>query len=156
VQFLGREGYCKVEDTPKGWFIQLIVNNPFENIKQEKRLKREREEGNEEARKERELLSQVLQQRSPCATLIAYPYTLRRDEPMTMTKLSLLSIQVERAHKETKTEAGPSASELVRGETDGKLAFGLAPNKLKASASGVPPPRALCASTCGSLEAHWR
>jgi len=81
---LGREGYCKVEDTPKGWFIQLIVNNPFENIKEEKRLKREREEGNEEARKERELLSQVrtpvLQRRPPCAKLIANPQTSRREE----------------------------------------------------------------------------
>jgi len=50
---------------------------------------------------------------------------------------------VERAHKESKTESAPIASELVRGETDGKIGFGLAPNKLKASASGVPPLRSL-------------
>lgn len=59
VQMLGREGYCKVEDTPKGWFIQLVVNNPFENIKEEKRLKRDRDEGTEDARNEKQLLSQV-------------------------------------------------------------------------------------------------
>lgn len=24
VMYLGREGFCKVEDTPKGWFISVI------------------------------------------------------------------------------------------------------------------------------------
>lgn len=24
VKYLGREGFCKVEDTPKGWFISVI------------------------------------------------------------------------------------------------------------------------------------
>jgi hypothetical protein len=28
VKFLGREGLCKVEDSPKGWFIQLIQRDP--------------------------------------------------------------------------------------------------------------------------------
>ena len=28
VKYLGREGICKVEDTPKGWFIQLVHRDP--------------------------------------------------------------------------------------------------------------------------------
>jgi DNA/RNA-binding protein KIN17 len=31
---LGKEGLCKVEDTPKGWFITLIDRDPFEEIEQ--------------------------------------------------------------------------------------------------------------------------
>jgi hypothetical protein len=28
VKYLGREGLCKVEDSPKGWFMQLIHRDP--------------------------------------------------------------------------------------------------------------------------------
>jgi DNA/RNA-binding protein KIN17 len=37
VKYLGREGLCKVEDTPKGWFIQLI-HRDLEQVWQESTL----------------------------------------------------------------------------------------------------------------------
>lgn len=30
VKYLGREGKCTVEETPKGWFIKLIQKDPKE------------------------------------------------------------------------------------------------------------------------------
>ena len=49
---------------------------------------------------------------------------------------------MERAHKESKTDAQPTvASEMVRNETDGKLAFGMASSKLKSAATGAPTTR---------------
>lgn len=59
VKYLGREGKCKVEDTPKGWYITLIQNDPFEEIQGKKRAKRERAEREEEERHQRALEKQI-------------------------------------------------------------------------------------------------
>jgi DNA/RNA-binding protein KIN17 len=50
VKYLGREGKCKVEDTPKGWYITLIQKDPFEGLEGQKREKRDRSEQEEEDR----------------------------------------------------------------------------------------------------------
>jgi Domain of Kin17 curved DNA-binding protein len=42
VKFLGKEGYCRVDETPKGWFISLIQKDPAEELQDEKRSKRDR------------------------------------------------------------------------------------------------------------------
>lgn len=47
VKHLGREGKCKVEETPKGWYITLIQKDPFDEM--EKKKKREREKSEKEA-----------------------------------------------------------------------------------------------------------
>ena len=47
VKYLGREGKCKVDETPKGWFITLIQEDPF--VAMEKKKKREREKSEKEA-----------------------------------------------------------------------------------------------------------
>lgn len=44
VKFLGREGLCKVDETPKGWFISLIHRDPVEEIEEQKRLARRKAE----------------------------------------------------------------------------------------------------------------
>lgn len=59
VKYLGREGKCKVEETPKGWFITLIQKDAFQEIENEKRLKRLENEREEEDRQNMELLLQV-------------------------------------------------------------------------------------------------
>lgn len=59
VKYLGREGKCKVEDTPKGWYITLIQNDPFEELQGKKRAKRERAEREEEERHHRALEKQI-------------------------------------------------------------------------------------------------
>eukprot|EP00884_Botryococcus_braunii_P011436 jgi/Botrbrau1/20293/Bobra.31_1s0071.1 len=50
VKFLGREGLCKVDETPKGWFISLIHRDPVEEIEEQKRLARRKAEKTEEER----------------------------------------------------------------------------------------------------------
>lgn len=42
VKHLGREGHCKVDETPKGWFIALIQRDPMQDLADDKRLKRDR------------------------------------------------------------------------------------------------------------------
>ena len=38
VKRLGKEGKCRVEETPKGWFIFLAQNNPMEAFLDKQRL----------------------------------------------------------------------------------------------------------------------
>ena len=52
-------GKCKVEETPKGWFITLIQKDPLEEIGEEKRLKRAVAEKAEEDRHLSALQDQV-------------------------------------------------------------------------------------------------
>jgi DNA/RNA-binding protein KIN17 len=59
VKYLGREGICKVDDTPKGWYITLIQKDPFEELEEKKRLKRDRSEREEEDRHRRQLEEQI-------------------------------------------------------------------------------------------------
>lgn len=44
VKYLGREGKCKVDETPKGWFVTLIQEDPFEAMERKKRKEREKSE----------------------------------------------------------------------------------------------------------------
>lgn len=59
VKYLGRTGKCKVEDTPKGWYITLIQKDPFEELGEKKRSKRERAEREEEERHQKALEQQI-------------------------------------------------------------------------------------------------
>lgn len=59
VKYLGREGKCKVEDTPKGWFITLIHKDQKDDIEGKKKKRREREEEEEEDRQRRALELQI-------------------------------------------------------------------------------------------------
>mmetsp|Transcript_11650 Transcript_11650/g.22096 ORF Transcript_11650/g.22096 Transcript_11650/m.22096 type:complete len:399 (+) Transcript_11650:275-1471(+) len=80
VQHLGKEGICKVEDTPKGWFITLHVNNPFENIAKEKLLKRDRAEQDEEEREARALEEQVQRAHKHAKVELVEHTELKREE----------------------------------------------------------------------------
>ncbi len=44
VKHLGREGKCKVDETPKGWYISLIKTDYTEEIAGQRKAKRERVE----------------------------------------------------------------------------------------------------------------
>ena len=66
VKYLGREGKCKVEDTPKGWFITLIQRDPFEELEGQRKIKRERAEREEEDRHQRALEIQAARAKAAC------------------------------------------------------------------------------------------
>lgn len=44
-------GKCRVDETPKGWFISLIQADPLEEIEKGRKAKRDRAEKDEEDRK---------------------------------------------------------------------------------------------------------
>ncbi|KAL4540228.1 hypothetical protein Ndes2437B_g01443 [Nannochloris sp. 'desiccata'] len=67
VKYLGKEGKCRVEDTPKGWYITLIQKDPFEEIGEKKRAKRERADREEEERHQRALERQIERARQAAA-----------------------------------------------------------------------------------------
>jgi len=50
VKYLGRTGKCKVDETPKGWFISLIQKDPLKELDDEKRIRRATAEKRDEER----------------------------------------------------------------------------------------------------------
>ena len=71
VKYLGKEGKCKVEDTPKGWFITLIQKDPFVELGEKKRAKKERAEREDEERHQRALEKQIERARKAAEDAVA-------------------------------------------------------------------------------------
>lgn len=42
VKHLGKTGKCRVDETPKGWFISIIQTDPMAELSTERRVKRDR------------------------------------------------------------------------------------------------------------------
>jgi len=59
VKFLGREGYCKVEDTPKGWFMTYIDRDSEQAVKARLKRKRIKSDMAEDERQERMIARQI-------------------------------------------------------------------------------------------------
>ncbi|KAI5671942.1 hypothetical protein M9H77_12306 [Catharanthus roseus] len=59
VKYLGRTGKCKVEETPKGWFITYIDRDSETLFKEKMKSKRMRADIVEEERQEREIKKQI-------------------------------------------------------------------------------------------------
>ncbi|KAK9809644.1 hypothetical protein WJX73_010612 [Symbiochloris irregularis] len=59
VQYLGKEGLCRVDETPKGWFISLIQKDAMEALSDERRIKRSRAEKEEEDRLREQMEAQI-------------------------------------------------------------------------------------------------
>ncbi|GBG69443.1 hypothetical protein CBR_g4138 [Chara braunii] len=59
VKYLGRTGKCKVEETPKGWFMTYIDRDPEIVLKEKLKSKRHKAELAEEERHEKMLLEQA-------------------------------------------------------------------------------------------------
>ncbi|GLT93085.1 hypothetical protein SLE2022_108910 [Rubroshorea leprosula] len=59
VKYLGRIGKCKVEETPKGWFITYIDRDSETMFKEKQKNKRMKAEMSEEEKKEREIQKQI-------------------------------------------------------------------------------------------------
>ncbi|KAK3035281.1 hypothetical protein RJ639_034804 [Escallonia herrerae] len=59
VKYLGKEGKCKVEETPKGWFITYIDRDSETLFKEKMKLKRVRADLVDEEKQEREIRRQI-------------------------------------------------------------------------------------------------
>uniref|UniRef100_A0A0E0JZQ8 DNA/RNA-binding protein Kin17 WH-like domain-containing protein n=1 Tax=Oryza punctata TaxID=4537 RepID=A0A0E0JZQ8_ORYPU len=59
IKFLGREGHCKVEDTPKGWFITYIHRDSEQAVKAGLKHKRIKSDLVEDEQQERMIARQI-------------------------------------------------------------------------------------------------
>uniref|UniRef100_A0A7N8YER7 DNA/RNA-binding protein KIN17 n=1 Tax=Mastacembelus armatus TaxID=205130 RepID=A0A7N8YER7_9TELE len=59
TKWLGREGFCKVDETPKGWYIQYIDRDPETIRRQEEQERRKKQELDDEERSARFIEEQV-------------------------------------------------------------------------------------------------
>lgn len=59
TKWLGREGFCKVDETPKGWYIQYIDRDPETIRQQEEQARRKKQELDDEERSARFIEEQV-------------------------------------------------------------------------------------------------
>jgi DNA/RNA-binding protein KIN17 len=59
VKFLGREGHCKVEDTPKGWFVTYVDRDSEKAVKERLKRKRVKSDMAEGERQERGIARQI-------------------------------------------------------------------------------------------------
>ncbi|URD89586.1 Antigenic determinant of rec-A protein [Musa troglodytarum] len=105
VKHLGRAGFCKVEDTPKGWFITYIDRDSETVFKNRLKAKRLRADLVDEERQERAIAHQI--------------------ERATSLLPSSSSDPVPSETPEAATDPNPSAP--IKSEPGGKIAFSLQP-----------------------------
>lgn len=59
TKWLGREGLCKVDETPKGWYVQYIDRDPETIRRQEEQAKKKKQDLDDEERSARFIEEQV-------------------------------------------------------------------------------------------------
>ncbi|KAG5846018.1 DNA/RNA-binding protein KIN17 isoform X1 [Anguilla rostrata] len=59
TKWLGKKGYCKVDETPKGWYIQYIDRDPETIRRQEEQEKKKKQDLDDEERSARFIEEQV-------------------------------------------------------------------------------------------------
>ncbi|MBN3302840.1 DNA/RNA-binding protein KIN17 [Amia ocellicauda] len=59
TKWLGKEGYCKVDETPKGWYVQYIDRDPETIRRQEELEKKKRQDLDDEERSAKFIEEQV-------------------------------------------------------------------------------------------------
>ncbi|MED6137953.1 DNA/RNA-binding protein kin17 [Stylosanthes scabra] len=76
VKYLGRTGKCKVEETPKGWFITYIDRDSETLFKERMKNKRIKADMVEEEKQEKEIMKQI----EKAAQLMQRPDTTESDQ----------------------------------------------------------------------------
>ncbi|XP_028803560.1 KIN17-like protein [Neltuma alba] len=77
VKYLGRTGKCKVEETPKGWFITYIDRDSETLFKERMKNKRLKSDMAEEEKQEKEIQRQI----EKAEQLMKQPSTIGSDQP---------------------------------------------------------------------------
>lgn len=110
TKWLGREGYCKVDQTEKGWFIQYIDRDP-EVIRRQKELekmkKRERDDEERHAKAIDEMVKRGKEKDGEGAESSSYSELQRDDEDQKIT-FSMQAPVI--SSKKSASDAKPSAS----------------------------------------------
>uniref|UniRef100_A0A3Q3AT83 DNA/RNA-binding protein KIN17 n=1 Tax=Kryptolebias marmoratus TaxID=37003 RepID=A0A3Q3AT83_KRYMA len=80
TKWLGREGFCKVDETPKGWYIQYIDRDPETIRRQEEQARKKKQELDDEERSARFIEEQVRRGRDGMEDNPVYTELKREDE----------------------------------------------------------------------------
>ncbi|KAM9334479.1 DNA/RNA-binding protein KIN17 [Symphorus nematophorus] len=118
TKWLGREGFCKVDETPKGWYIQYIDRDPETIRRQEEQARKKKQELDDEERSARFIEEQVRRGRDGKET----------DETPVYTELK-------RESEEEKVAFNLGASSCVAGPSKSSSALGA--SALKSSSSSL-------------------
>lgn len=114
TKWLGREGFCKVDETPKGWYIQYIDRDPETIRRQEEQARKKKQELDDEERSARMIEEQVRKGREGKDTDEAPVYTeLKRESEEEKVAFNLGACS---------SVAGPSKSSSVLGASALKAA----------------------------------
>ncbi|CAI5636405.1 unnamed protein product [Oreochromis niloticus] len=114
TKWLGREGFCKVDETPKGWYIQYIDRDPETIRRQEEQARKKKQELDDEERSARMIEEQVRKGRKGKDTDEAPVYTeLKRESEEEKVAFNLGACS---------SVAGPSKSSSVLGASALKAA----------------------------------
>uniref|UniRef100_A0A665UXP9 DNA/RNA-binding protein KIN17 n=1 Tax=Echeneis naucrates TaxID=173247 RepID=A0A665UXP9_ECHNA len=137
TKWLGREGFCKVDETPKGWYIQYIDRDPETIRRQEEQARKMKQELDDEERSAKFIEEQVRRGRTTKDTEETPVYTeLKReneeekglDFSFVYLFLSPLSFQNQTSALKTAASSStkrkePSSSSDSRGEKKKKSAL---------------------------------
>nr|POE99206.1 kin17-like protein [Quercus suber] len=125
VKYLGRTGKCKVEETPKGWFITYIDRDSETLFKERLKNKRIKADLAEEEKQEREIQKQI----EKAAELFTEPPKPLEAEPVRELKPEAgVKIGLKLASSNLKPKERGEASKLVfdEMETDSKASASVA------------------------------
>lgn len=125
VKYLGRTGKCKVEETPKGWFITYIDRDSETLFKERLKNKRIKADLAEEEKQEREIQKQI----EKAAELFTEPPKPLEAEPVRELKPEAgVKIGLKLASSNLKPKERGEASKLVfdEMETDSKASVSVA------------------------------
>lgn len=123
TKWLGREGFCKVDETPKGWYIQYIDRDPETIRRQEEQARKKKQELDDEERSARMIEEQVRKGREGKGTDEAPVYTeLKRESEEEKVAFNLGACS---------SVAGPSKSSSVLGASALKAASSLSSTSVK-------------------------
>lgn len=118
TKWLGREGLCKVDETPKGWYVQYIDRDPETIRRQEEQARKKKQELDDEERSARFIEEQVQKGREG----------KEADETPVYTELK-------RESEEEKVAFNLGASSCVAGPSKSSSVLGA--SALKAASSSV-------------------
>lgn len=118
TKWLGREGLCKVDETPKGWYVQYIDRDPETIRKQEEQARKKKQELDDEERSAKFIEEQV-----------------RRGRDGKETEETPVFTELKRESEEEKVTFNLGASSSVAGPS--KSSSALSASALKAAASST-------------------
>ncbi|KAI3366595.1 hypothetical protein L3Q82_009282 [Scortum barcoo] len=131
TKWLGREGFCKVDETPKGWYVQYIDRDPETIRRQEELARKKKQDLDDEERSAKFIEEQVRRGRGG----------KEEDETPVYTELK-------RENEEEKIAFNLGASSSVAGPSQSSSVLGA--TALKAAASSSSTKRKDASSSFGS------